>query len=167
LPTQDLDGQGEGIESLPPDKRNLAFDIIRKVRDKLKPEVAKVKSQADYARKFSRLTSKLGEPGLKPDVEIWTASLAPYLDAPNSFRANRAALLFGLRDRMRRAMAAQDSIRRNRGAAINWLKQVLLLQSLDKILSHVEASPRDAAFWASKVGKRRHGTRKKTRLGDH
>lgn len=152
------------LQALTPQQRDLAFDVIRKTREVLVANADKRqpshKSKEGYLKLYKRLTKHLEAPGLKPKVEDWTLTLEKYIDVPSSFRAHRVALRYGLREKLREALAVQDRIQRAGGSVLDWLQQVVLLKSWFKILQHVEASDRSSPFWASKHGKRRQGTRK-------
>lgn len=114
----------------------------------------------DYQSKFNRLTEKLGDPDIRPDIESWLLSLAPYHGAQNSFKAYRAALAHGLRQRMRELLAHQSNLQESSGYTPAWLNLVTRLNALLRILKAVNAAPYGADFWKSCGGKKRVGTRK-------
>lgn len=152
------------IEKLPIEVREKVRKVARKCRalknsDKLKPSTL-----ADYRKKFDRLTSAMGDPGLRPDVEAWTMNLAPYVNASRSFRAYRAAFKFGLIEKIRAGLEGLDRIYESQGSALEWLSQAAHLNSLHKIFKHVDSSTRDSAFWAPVLGKARHGKQVKKDL---
>ena len=135
--------------------------ILKACSDAVKvEESARETTLRDYQSKYKRLTEKLGDPGIRPDIDSWLLSLAPYHGAENSFKAYRAALAHGLRQRMRELLAHQSDLQESSGYTPDWLNLVTRLNALLRILKAVNAAPYGADFWKSCGGKKRVGTRK-------
>lgn len=149
-------------------QRELAFSVIRECRamlaanDTRKPLSAA--SKANYDKKYLRLIAGLEVQVRNNDVEAWTMRLHKYIDAPSSFRANHAAFCHGLRTSIREGLSEQDRLQREGDSEFEWLRQVAHLNSLTKILTHVQSSTLGSPFWKGKFGKRRRGTSKKDEL---
>jgi integrase len=114
----------------------------------------------DYEAKYRRLTHKLGDPGIHPNVDEWLMSLAPYHGAENSFKAYRAALAHGLRQRIRDMLALQADLHLSYGHTPDWLDVVTRLNAHLSILNAVKKAAHGADFWQSLGGEKRIGTRK-------
>ncbi len=114
----------------------------------------------DYEAKFKRLTQKLGDPGIRPKVDAWLMSLAPYHGAENSFKAYRAALAYGLRQRIRDKLELQAQLYLSSGHTPEWLDVVTHLNALLRILNAVKDASHGAEFWKTRGGAKRTGTRK-------
>jgi hypothetical protein len=114
----------------------------------------------DYQAKFDRLTKTLGEPGRRVNVNDWLMTLAPHHGAANSFKAYRAALSYGLRQRIRELLTVQAELSANSGHTPDWLDVVARLKAFLRILEAVKAAPHGAEFWKLHGGTKRTGTRK-------
>lgn len=126
-------------------------------------QVAESKREAtrrDYQAKFNRLTKTLGEPGRRANVDGWLLTLAPHHGATNSFKANRAALSYGLRQRIRELLTLQEELYTKSGHTPDWLEVVARLKVHLRILDAVKAAPHGAEFWKVHGGTKRTGTRK-------
>jgi integrase len=89
--------------------------------------------------------------------------LERYVDTA-SFKVNRAALLFGLHEGIRLALAKQETLRGKRETELEWLVVIYLLKVLLAIQKAIQASPLDAACWDSVKTKKRRGAGKKDAL---
>lgn len=114
----------------------------------------------DYEAKYKRLTRKLGDPGIRPNVDEWLMSLAPHHGAENSFKAYRAALAHGLRQRIRDMLALQADLYVASGHTPDWLDVVTRLNAHLRILNAVKVASHGAEYWKSRGGEKRTGTRK-------
>lgn len=114
----------------------------------------------DYQAKFDRLTKSLGEPGRRVNVNDWLMTLAPHHGAANSFKAYRAALSYGLRQRIRELLTLQAELSADSGHTPDWLDVIARLKALLRILEAVKAAPHGAEFWKLHGGTKRTGTRK-------
>lgn len=118
------------------------------------------KTIRDYEAKYKRLTLKLGDPGIRPNVDEWLMALAPHHGAENSFKAYRAALAHGLRQRIRDMLAMQAALHLSYGHTPDWLVVVTRLNAHLRILNAVKEASHGAEYWKSRGGDKRIGTRK-------
>lgn len=153
------------IGALSEDERSQAHEIVRRCREiaaHIQPR--KPATLLDYRKKRRFLEANRLDDETVTELDQWKATLLPYVAAPRSFRAYKAALCCHWELEIQALLSQQDVIQREGGDAYVWLDLVGRLRSLEVLLLGMQASRLDSEEWSSLGIKRREAWSKERDL---
>lgn len=160
-----MDWQVTPISALTDDERSQAFEIVRRCRSMIsdiKPR--RPATLLDYAKKHRQLESQRRDDETATDLDLWKETLLPYVAAPRSFRAYKAALCCHWELQIQDVLAQQAAIQREGGDAFVWLDLLGRLRPLEDLLQGIRASRLDSPEWADLGIQRREASSKERDL---
>ena len=119
-----------------------AFEIIARVRELVADSKIKADSAKDYEKKSQHLRSMM-DAGEEPcEAKRWTNSLDGYAGQPNSFRGNKAAVCWYLRQNLKDLLSQQGRHQRAGEFGAVWLKSVEQIAEMEQVYEAVYAYTR-------------------------
>ena len=122
--------------------KKQAFEIIARVRQRIDDAKIKADSIKDYEKKAQHLRSMM-DAGEEPcEAKRWTQALDGYAGQASSFRANKAAAGWYLRQKLKDLLRQQDRYQRDQDFGVPWLKCVELIEEMERVYEAVYAYTR-------------------------
>lgn len=151
-------------QALSPLARLHAQDVIARCSTLAHGNDPRESTRKDYAKKFAFLTRHLGHDGANDDAETWMSRLIPYLGSRDSFRGYKAAVRWGLKQQILRALEVQAQMAQHRAHVLSWQRVVWQLENMLNVFHTLGAASIDDVFWSALEVERRESTSKKEDL---
>ena len=117
--------------------KEQAFETIVRVRKRIAVEKIKADSVKDYEKKTQHLRSMMDAAEEPCEARRWTQALDTYAGQASSFRANKAAACWYLRQSLNDLLSQQDRHQRAQEFGVPWLKYVELIAEMERVYEAV------------------------------
>lgn len=116
-----------------------AFEIIARVRKRIMAAKIKADSIKDYKKKADHLLSTVDAADEPNEAARWIKALDSYAGQANSFKGNKAAACWYLRQDLKDLLTRQDHYQRTDEFEDSWLRCVKLIAEKEEIYEEVYA----------------------------